>query len=282
MSDTYTKLFSSITESTVWGEPYATRIVWVTLLAMADSRGNCYGSVPGLARRANVTTDEARAALDSFRAPDSDSRTKDHDGRRIEDIDGGWKLLNHGKYSAVRSADERRDYKREWDRLHRGKSDTSDQNPTIPTGAAPLAPALALEKKGALTLPDWLPEANWKMWHDFRNSRRGWTHRARELSLLTLTKLRDAGGDPVAIIEQSIERGWTGLFPLKAPEQGRADPKPTGGLARRPVKEALAPAESRLSAQLRYLKQELDAGRLTPEEHQARAAEARSKLKDVA
>ena len=67
MSDTYTKLFSSITESTVWGEPYATRIVWVAMLAMADARGNVYGAVPGLARRANVTLEEVEAALKSGR-----------------------------------------------------------------------------------------------------------------------------------------------------------------------------------------------------------------------
>ena len=66
MSDTYTKLFSSITESTVWGESYATRIVWVTMLAMADAKGAVYGSVPGLARRANVTLQEVEQALAAF------------------------------------------------------------------------------------------------------------------------------------------------------------------------------------------------------------------------
>jgi hypothetical protein len=66
VSDTYTKLFSSITESTVWGESYATRIVWVTMLAMADAKGAVYGSVPGLARRANVTLQEVEQALAAF------------------------------------------------------------------------------------------------------------------------------------------------------------------------------------------------------------------------
>src|SRR5690606_17191981 len=122
MSDTYTKLFSSITESTVWGEPYATRIVWVAMLAMADARGNVFGSVPGLARRANVNLEEAERALDSFRAPDQYSRSKEADGRRVEDIDGGWRLINHGKYRTIRGSDERREYKREWDRMNRSKA----------------------------------------------------------------------------------------------------------------------------------------------------------------
>jgi hypothetical protein len=152
MSDTYTKLFSSITESTVWGEPYATRIVWVAMLAMADARGNVYGSLPGLARRANVTLEEVERALASFSAPDPYSRARDEDGRRVEKIDGGWHLINHGKYGAIRGVDERREYKREWDRHNRSKaaksegtpdsnSDAPDENPTNPTGATP--PALA-------------------------------------------------------------------------------------------------------------------------------------------
>jgi uncharacterized protein YdaU (DUF1376 family) len=70
-------------------------------------------------------------------------------------------------------------------------------------------------KPPALTLPDWLPESAWLDWHAFRNQRRGWTHKARELSLATLAKLRSKGHDPTAVIEQSIERGWTGLFEMK-------------------------------------------------------------------
>lgn len=162
MSDTYTKLFSSITESTVWGEPYATRIVWVTMLAMADARGNVYGAVPGLARRANVTLQEAETALAAFTAPDPYSRSKDEDGRRIEQIDGGWRLINHGKYGAVRGVEERREYKREWDRQHRSKaakdaakSDTnpnnSDTNPTSSDIPAPLALTPTLEDQEITT-----------------------------------------------------------------------------------------------------------------------------------
>lgn len=149
MSDTYTKLFSSITESTVWGESYSTRIVWVTMLAMADASGNVYGAVPGLARRANVTLAEVEGALLAFMSPDPYSRTKDEDGRRIEEIDGGWCLINHGKYSAVRGAEERREYKRQWDRDNRpsghertvrqqsGKSDKSPPNNDSPAPPTP-------------------------------------------------------------------------------------------------------------------------------------------------
>jgi hypothetical protein len=44
--------------------------------------------------------------LDCFLAPDPDSRTKDDEGRRIEEIDGGWLLLNHAKYRKMASKEE--------------------------------------------------------------------------------------------------------------------------------------------------------------------------------
>lgn len=71
-------------------------------------------------------------------------------------------------------------------------------------------------KPPALTLPDWLPQSAWDDWHSFRNSSKGWTHKARELSLRTLTKLYAKGNDPTAVIENSIEKGWTGLFEIKS------------------------------------------------------------------
>jgi hypothetical protein len=108
MSRTFTKLFSSITESTVWGEPYPTRILWVSMLAMADRNGEVFASVPGLARRAGITLEECEAALDTFQKPDRYSRTLEHEGRRIEAIDGGWRLLNYVKYREMRDEEAKR------------------------------------------------------------------------------------------------------------------------------------------------------------------------------
>ena len=104
----FTKLFSSITESTIWCESNSMRIAWITLLAMADRYGRIWGSIPGLANRARITVDEARAGIESFLNPDPDSRTPDNEGRRIEKIDGGWRLLNHSKYRQLCDEEERR------------------------------------------------------------------------------------------------------------------------------------------------------------------------------
>lgn len=114
VSITFTKLFSSITESTIWCEDAETRLVWITMLAMADKKGRIWASIPGLANRARVPVEATEKALDKFLSPDAYSRTPDHEGRRIEPIDGGWRLLNHEKYRAMRDEEERKEYKRHW------------------------------------------------------------------------------------------------------------------------------------------------------------------------
>lgn len=105
----YTKLFNSIVTSTIWTEDDKTRIVWITMLAIADKNGEVQGSIPGLARIAAVPVEDCRTAISKFLSPDPDSRTKDDEGRRIEEIDGGWALLNHQKYREMASKEESRE-----------------------------------------------------------------------------------------------------------------------------------------------------------------------------
>lgn len=78
------------------------------MLAMADKNGEVQASVPGLARVAGVQTESCREALAKFLSPDPDSRTKDDDGKRIEPIEGGWRLLNHRKYREMCSREEQK------------------------------------------------------------------------------------------------------------------------------------------------------------------------------
>ncbi len=108
----YTKLFNSILASTIWRADHVTRIVWITLLAMADRHGVAEGSIPGLADFARVTIAECESALTQLQAPDTYSRSQEHEGRRIQAVDGGWLILNHAKYRAKLGADERREYLR--------------------------------------------------------------------------------------------------------------------------------------------------------------------------
>lgn len=109
MSSGYTKLFNSITDSTIWTAPDTTRIVWITMLAMSDQNGYVGASVPGLAARARVSIESCLEALESFLSPDKWSRTPDFEGRRIAVHEGGWILLNHEKYRAVLDKEARKE-----------------------------------------------------------------------------------------------------------------------------------------------------------------------------
>ena len=109
MKGSFTKLFQSILDSTIWLEDSDTRVVWVTMLAMADRHGFVAAAVPGLARRAGVSLVATESALSKFLSPDPYSRSKEHDGRRIEEGDGGWYLLNYSKYREKFDEDERRE-----------------------------------------------------------------------------------------------------------------------------------------------------------------------------
>ncbi len=104
----FTKLFSSIVDSTIWREEKHIKVVWVTMLAKADKNGFVGMSLPGLADAARVTIPECEEALALFYGPDKYSRSKDFEGRRIMDADGGWILLNYSKYRKIRDEDERR------------------------------------------------------------------------------------------------------------------------------------------------------------------------------
>lgn len=96
---TFALLWAKTLQSSIWLESPATRIVWITLLMLKDKNGIVSGgSIPGLAHAANVTVGECAQALEKFMAPDPHSSTADNDGRRIEKVADGWRLLNHEKY----------------------------------------------------------------------------------------------------------------------------------------------------------------------------------------
>lgn len=121
----FTKLFSSITKSTVWCEPHTTLRVWITMLADCDRQGCVHASIPGLANLARVTVAECEAAISTFLAPDPYSRTADYEGRRIEPISGGWRLLNYELYRDRRDDGVRREQNREAQKRHRDRQRAS-------------------------------------------------------------------------------------------------------------------------------------------------------------
>lgn len=118
---TWTPLWSSIVDSSVWGESKEVKILWITMLAKKDRNGFVEASVPGLARAAVLTLPECEKALKVLESPDPHSRSKAHHGKRVERVEGGWKVLNHLPYRDEMSAQYRREYQRQKQAEYRRK-----------------------------------------------------------------------------------------------------------------------------------------------------------------
>jgi hypothetical protein len=121
----FAKLFSSITESSLWCEPKEVRLLFVTMLAKADQTGFVEASVPGLARIANLTLDETTSAIEVLSSPDKYSKNPEHEGRRIMAVPGGFMLLNYEDYRARRNKEQRNEYMRQYMKKKRTENDVN-------------------------------------------------------------------------------------------------------------------------------------------------------------
>ena len=77
------------------------------------------GTIPGLARLSNVSVEDCENALNKLKAPDKYSRTKDNDGRRISETDGGWMILNYIAHREAVSEEAKREANRLRVKKHR-------------------------------------------------------------------------------------------------------------------------------------------------------------------
>lgn len=120
MGINYTILKSSIINSSLWvAEDSDTRCVWITLLAMRNKDGEIYSSIPGIAHAACVEIEKTRQAIIKFLSPDIDSTTKDNEGRRLAEIQGGWKLINHERVKAEAAAASKAAYMQDYMKQYR-------------------------------------------------------------------------------------------------------------------------------------------------------------------
>lgn len=75
----------------------------------------------------------------------------------------------------------------------------------------------AKDAPAAPSLPDWLDPGIWQDYLAMRTTKRAPNSaRALGMAIRELETLRHAGYPPNSVLEQSIFRGWTALYPLKA------------------------------------------------------------------
>jgi hypothetical protein len=107
---TWTPLFSSIVDSSVWLEPDHVCKVWITLLALKDADHVYRGTAFALAVRCHKPEREVVDALSILEARDGRrDEAQENDGRRIKRVGDGWLVLNGEKYRRELSDAARRD-----------------------------------------------------------------------------------------------------------------------------------------------------------------------------
>lgn len=121
MRDSYVPLFKDTLTSSLWACDLEVRIAWFFLLLQADEEGFVSGTVPGLAQQAHVSVEGMRRALAAFEAPDPDSRSQEHQGRRLERVARGWRVLGLVAARERARAEAERARKRRWAQEHRAR-----------------------------------------------------------------------------------------------------------------------------------------------------------------
>lgn len=94
----YSKLDCGIVDSSLWEMPHEYLRVWIAMLAKTDATGYVRVAAPAMARLCHLTREDFDRIIDVYCSPDPESRTSDHDGRRLEKVEGGWQILNYTKY----------------------------------------------------------------------------------------------------------------------------------------------------------------------------------------
>jgi hypothetical protein len=122
----YAKLFVSMYDGTLaMCGPWEALVTFQQLLILSDPKGFVDMTPDAISRRTTIPIDIITKGLAVLEAPDPDSRTPDEEGRRILRLDShrnwGWRIVNHEKFHAMRTNEERRDYMRNYQKERRSK-----------------------------------------------------------------------------------------------------------------------------------------------------------------
>lgn len=223
MTEDYCKLVSGIILSTIWREDDHTRLLWVTMLALKDRHHEVHASIPGLATVANLPVESVRASLLKLMQPDPDSRTKDNEGRRIREVEGGWFIVNGEKYRNYLSKAERNEYQRKLMAERRSKE---PKLAPVRKKLAPLAHTEAeadtdtkAEAKSTERPSGYAVPACFENVEGFSVALAGWIEMRKKKKnpptgtaiQIIIDRLSERPRDAVAALRLGIERGWTGM-----------------------------------------------------------------------
>lgn len=227
----YAKLFSSITESSLWSEPKEVRLLFVTMLAKANSIGFVEASVPGLARVANLSPEEVETAIPILEGPDPFSKNPDCDGRRIVKAPGGWMVINYEDYRNRASSEERREYMREYMRNYRKENGCKQPVNNVKQSKKNPSASASLQKgdaKGGEKLPAVLDTSAFRAaWDEWQSHRREIKKPLTTTSIKAQLSQFETWGEQRSIraIQFTIRKGWQGLTEDESRNGSNTKPK---------------------------------------------------------
>jgi hypothetical protein len=176
----YVKLFSSIYQGTLRGNSSGL-LVFTNLLAHADAAGHVDVHPRAIAEEVGLSLELVRAALDELEAPDIESRSPDEGGRRIVRIDEhrawGWRIVNYGKYRAIKNEEDRREQNRlaqeRWRNKNKQRKPPSAQAEAEAEAEAEVEETKTARKRAApLALPPDVDPQVWADWLELRKKKR--------------------------------------------------------------------------------------------------------------
>jgi hypothetical protein len=113
----FAKLDKGFNRSSMMLEEPMVRLVFLHMLAECDFNGAVEMGPKMMAKNFSIPLPDVEKALGRLNSPDDESRSPDHEGRRIVPLgDGlvGWQIVNYVAYRDARDDDDRREYKRRW------------------------------------------------------------------------------------------------------------------------------------------------------------------------
>jgi hypothetical protein len=103
--------------------PWQALVTFQQMLVLADRFGIVDMTAEAISRTTTLPLDVIEEGLQVLSKPDPDSRRPDHDGCRIVPIapnrNWGWQIVNYEHYKQIRSAEERREYQRQYMQQYR-------------------------------------------------------------------------------------------------------------------------------------------------------------------
>ena len=128
----YGKIFASMYDGSIYGKWQAI-VTFQQMIALADRDGTVDMTAAALAARTSIPLEIIEKGIKDLESPDSMSRTPDEEGRRIVKLDEhrpwGWRITNYQKYREIRTAEERREYHRQY--WHKRKLNKTQQTQPI-------------------------------------------------------------------------------------------------------------------------------------------------------